>query len=348
MKIARLTQNYEDITLLKQLGIVIPEEKKYYLCKKCGHKNNFEEIEVVNDFWQCVDCDRKSKNNPNQVKTEVYYHIQLNELYSKLADKIKRSGFTTENNNNLCIKLNGGLFPIFALEFPERISTLIDSLQRASLLVYFLELSKTNLENIYSKPQFIKVSDFFKLGDIELKKKIDNIILHLEKSEIFEYKRKLSDFCKNKGWQAFEKEIARFLNDLKVHEKEIRDMLSFFQKNKNNPSGTKFVHIGGNFPADVYAISLFDYFNGLLEVFNNKSYDAKQLSNKLPKSVIDEKCRTNKGRELVFITNQDASSGAWEEMIKAKEQASGWYHFIIDEDLLIILMYFVKSNDYFN
>ena len=348
MKITRLTQNYEDIGLLKQLGIVISEDKKHYLCKRCGHKNNFEEVDVINDFWQCVGCNRKNKNNQNQVKTEIYYHIKLQKLYSKLSDKIKKSGFSVEKNSDLCIKLKDGLFPIFALEFPERISSLIDSLQRASLLVYFLEPSKMSLENIYSRPQFIKVVDFFKLDDEELKTKINALTLHLEKSEVFEYKRKLNDFCKNKGWQEFEKEIARFLNSLKMHETEVRDMLSFFQRNKNNPTGTKFVHVGGNFPTDIYAISLFDYFNGMLEVFNNKSYDAKQLSNKLTKTVIDEKCRTNKGRELVFITNQDASSGAWEEMIKAKEQASKWYHFIIDEDLLIILMYFVKSNDYFS
>src|SRR3989344_4426607 len=296
MKLIRLTQNYEDIELLNQRGIVSPEEKKYYLCKKCGHKNHIDEIEVINDFWQCVSCHRKNKNNQNQVKTEIYYHIKLQELYGKLSDKIKKIGFSVEKNSDLCIKLREDLVPIFALEFPERISSLIDSLQRASLLVYFLEPSKTSLENIYSKPQFIKVGDFFKLEDKELKKKIEDIPLHLEKSEILEHKKKLSDFCKNNGWQAFEKEIARFLNNLKMHETEIKAMLSFFQKNKNNPSGTKFVHVGGNFPTDIYAISLFDYFNGMLEVFNNKSYDAKQLSNKLTKTVIDEKCKTNKGR----------------------------------------------------
>ena len=51
-------------------------------------------------------------------------------------------------------------------------------------------------------------------------------------------------------------------------------------------------------------------------------------------------------RKMVFITNQSARSAAWEEIIKAKQNTGDWYHFIIDLDILVILLYFLGYENF--
>ncbi|VVB59851.1 Uncharacterised protein [uncultured archaeon] len=350
MNIIRLTAKYDGIDVLKREKIVVEKVNKVTYCKHCGHKNNVDEIQIEKLLWQCASCNRKNKYDLSKERIETFYYINTKKLSIAIDKKIKSSDLILTNiDGDYFIYYANKKIPLIVADSLENTSTLIDILKHSSLILYFLDETKAALADIYSTPKFLKITDFLNMDEGTLINKVHEISLKFDEAEVFKIKSKINVFCKDsKNWKEFEEEITKLFDELKFNEKGICDMLLFFKRNQNNPTGTKFVHVGGNFPSDISSIQLFEYMNKMLEVMKNKAYDAKQLSQKLSKTVVDEKCRTNKGKRLVFMTNKSAASGAWEEIIKAKEQASDWFHFIIDLDLLTILLYFVGYEGYFN
>ncbi len=350
MIISRLKQNYPNINVLINHGLVTESLQIDLICKHCGHPNAKENTAIIKEFWKCSNCNRNNKYKPDNERETKCYIISYKKVKPIIVNKLKKMGFDISFiEGDLFLNFNDSNVPLILLEFNEDASSVINFLEVPSIIIYFLDSSMASLENVYTTPYFYSMADFLTLKREDFVLKLASITTSLENPKVLEIREKIRSFCKTKGWESFEKEISKLFNNLKFNEKTVSKMLNYFKENSINPNGTKFVHVGGIFPVDIYPIPLFDYLNEMIKVESDKSYDAKMYQRKITKQTIDKKANTNKGRKLIFITNQKADSGAWTEMIKAKMNYEGrWYHFIVDFDILVLLLFFIGYDDYFN
>ncbi len=350
MIISRLKQNYPNVNVLIKYNLVTDVLQIDLVCKHCGHPNAKENTTIFNEFWKCSNCNRNNKHKLDNERESKYYLISYKKIRQAIIDKLNKFGLNIVSlEEDLFLKFNNYKIPLVLLELNEDSSSIVNFLEVPSIIIYFLESSKSSLENVYTSPYFCSITDFLLLEKNNFITKLNSLTTNLESPIILTIKEKIKTFCKLNEWKRFEKEVSRFFDELKFNEGKIKKMFNYFKENSINPNGTKFVHVGGNYPVDIYSILLFEYLNEMIKVEAEKSYDAKMYQKKITKQTIDNKTNTNKGRKLIFITNQRADSGAWREIIKSKENYDGkWYHFIIDFDLLVLLLYFVGHNKYFN
>jgi ribosomal protein L37AE/L43A len=349
MKISRIKSNYEGLSILLKKNFLEKIDVSLFVCKHCSHPNNKFELKVEKNLWKCLNCDRNNKYDTKTEKTNTFYMINRDKLEKAIKLHLENAGLSAGIiDDDLYVVNQGKKIPILLLELNANTTSLIDWLKHPCIVLYLFNESKKKASDIYSKPNFIKLENFFETKKQDLIDCINQLSVKYEESEIMKITIKIRNFSARKQWGEFEKESASFFNDFKNNEQKIKDMLAFLKINAENPTGTKFVCIGGNYPADIIPINLSDYINELLKVENNKGYDTKLYSRKLTKSVFNEKCNTNKGRKLVFITNTCANKDVWEEVIKAKQNSGEWYHFILDLDLLKMLLYFIGYEQYFN
>ncbi|MDO8555928.1 MAG: hypothetical protein Q7R96_02020 [Nanoarchaeota archaeon] len=349
MLISRIKNDYPGLHVLLQQNFLEKKEIAIHVCRSCSHPNNTSEIKTIKNLWKCVNCDRNNKYDQKTEKIKKFYQVDLKKLKEGIRNHLKNNKLITENiDEDDYVVLQGKKIPVLILELNSNTSSLIEWLSHSCFILYLYDESKNKIADIYSKPSFFRLTDFFQMNEQKLNDCFRQISLKYEESDIMKITDKLSNYIVTKEWNDFEKEISTFFNNFKNHEQKLKDMLAFLKKNKENPTGTKFVCISGNFPVDIMPIILYQYIDELLKTEQNKGYDTKFYSNKITKSVINKKCNTNKGRKLIFVTNNFADNGAWEEIIKAKKNNGEWYHFILDLDLLKMLLYFVGYDQYFN
>jgi len=350
MTLQRLKSDYPNIEILKAWNLVEKKEDKSYSCKHCGYPNISEVLSVSNEFWQCSNCNRKNKLNKSKELCNVNYLVKITNINRAIKKKVEQMGIEfIKEGEDIYIKINDKKLPLVVLDFSFNQSSLIDALENKFPILYFLDSNKKLIENIYSSSHLMNFCDFLNSEKNELIQFLEVCLINLKKSRILKIKRKLKKFNKDHTSQDFEIKVKSLLDSLKSNEEDVRKMISFFNKNMKNPTGTKFVHIGGNYVSDIMPINLHDYLNKLLEVLENKSYDTKLYSNKLTKSDVERKYLTNIGRMVVLICNEEVTSGVWQVVFDSKQNNNGeWFVFVIDKDILTLILNFVGDKDFFD
>lgn len=316
-------------------------------CKHCLIFTPLEEADIRNNFWKCPKG-HNNKFNKKYIVKRKYFEFDFSDIIRKFEKKLNSKNIQNYKAY-LIFHYKSKEVPIFFFDIPTNSSLFFEGLKKGAFFVYFDVKAKEKCETAYNKTNFIHLYEFFNKDKKEIIRILQSIANSIYPLETLKINRKINKFIRNKNFEKFEKEVTAILNDLKNNEQKITNLLDLCCTNRTNPTGYKFVHIGGNDPLDIYPIELFSYLNGVLETSSDKGYDAKMFSDKLTYQKYKEKKESNSGRKLVFITStSNIDNKIWKDIKKAKENSGDWFYFVLDLDLLSLILYYIGNKKYFN
>lgn len=333
---------------MQEVDLIEASDNKFVICKKCGFRNPLQDTKIINNFFTCSSCHQFKKYNENSLKTITKYNLKPKKYLNLIKDKINKQGLELNQEfDNYFILKNGIIIPIIFLEKASS-SILLESLNSNCIIIYYSDKLKKKMENVITQSNFISYGRFLEFSHEEFESVLKVIISNHSYPDILVIKNQISDFVKKKGWRAFEKETQKVFDELRNKTNELKMLLDFYKTYRNIPLGRKYIHVGGNYEVDIEAICLFDYLNELINFEKTKGIDSKCYSSDITEHVYSSKVATNRGRQVIFVTNQHKiSSKVWEHIIKAKNQNGHWHDFIVDLDTLSILVHFLKLNSLF-
>ncbi|MCX6768347.1 MAG: hypothetical protein NTY83_00670, partial [Candidatus Micrarchaeota archaeon] len=212
----------------------------------------------------------------------------------------------------------------------------IISMQYGGIVIYLDEIDKQKLANPISSGNFIEIIEFLEASKEDLKRKIENADIDYRLDAILKAEDEIKEIENDKE---FEVRLTELLDGLKKNKSQIQELLELVRKNQNNFLGTKFVHVGGNHPADIIPINLYSYISKFLEINDSTAYEAKHIAKDFKYEKFIEKTRTATGHELIFITTAErVAPRIWEHIITSyKNRLGRWEHIVIDFNLLTII-----------
>ena len=322
----------------------LANEKKYSKleCKRCGTPNTTRPDNLQDGFLDCS-CGKRIKYNEKNVTIEERLEIKPDDYKKFVINRLKKLNQNVlEKFGHSYIHKDNYKIPLIFLEL-DCSSGFLEALKTNSLIIYYSDASKRKMQNTLTKPNFVS---FYELLESEMKvtEAIKTLSTNYSDTAYLSAKERISQYARDKGWEEFEKETQKLFEELRTKQESLNSMLSFFKKHENAPLGRKFIQIGGNHPVDVESISLFEYLNALIDFEKSKGIDAKCYSRRITLKVYDEKVRTNRARGMIFVTNQNkVSKKVWKKLLDAKkDNQNRWYDFIVDLDILSILLVFLK------
>lgn len=347
MKIPLIFSDNKSIDLFKRKNFLNLINLKNYRCI-CGRVYPLESIKVRSQFYTCPYCESYRKFNEKNISTDEIYEVDIRKLMRRIKEKLDElEVFTIEKFNEQYLSFKGLLIPIVLLEnsSPSNLDP-----QNYSFILYYNLSDFQKYSNVYSQKRMMELGDFFNMDKDSFNKFLSSQEKYAQNNQILAIKNKIASFCSTKSPEDFEKEITKLFLLLKGKNTEIESMLNFFNRYKNILIAKKPIHIGGNHPADIEFIDLFDYFNQLFDLDKNRGADTKRYNDaEITEHTITQKMITNHGKELVFITNQNKiSNTAWKYIWDAMETNKKWTLFILDLDLLSLLVYHLRLDDLFN
>ena len=316
-------------------------------CKHCSIKVPIENLTLVNKFWKCPK-DHNNKYNEKSIISGSLFEFDYSDILKIIYNKIGAKKVKLKSNY-IIFEGKSKNVPIFFFDSPMNISIFLEGLKRCGFFIYFNEEEVQKEKTPYNKNNFMDLFTFLKIDSSKIIQKLKLIEKSSKPLKTLDIIQKIDYFTKKNSFEYFELEVSKIFNDLKLKESEIINLLDLFKFNKENPSGNKFVNVGGNFPVDIYPIELFSYFSKLLEISKDKGFDAKKFSEKLTYQTYQKKKESNSGKKLVFITSANKIEGKiWKDVIQARENTGEWIYFILDLDLLSLLLFNMDYQKYFN
>jgi hypothetical protein len=336
-------------TLLK--GNLLDEiQIKLIRCKSCGMSYSIEDVSVTQKFWTCGKCSKPQKYSDNNISLKSYWALRSMAFNKRVSSHLKKCNYElVAKFDQFYVLYKSQLIPVIILEFASQ-SELLDATLANSIIIYCSDLLYTKNANVITKGYFISAGDFFLLNELSLVNLLEVVSKTQTLPRLFEVKSRIDKYALTKSWGDFEAETQKLFDELKNKRTEINRMLQFYKMNNSNPLGSKFVHVGGNYQVDVEVINLYQYLSELIDFSESSTgIDAKRYTKTLSLQVYEDKTRTNRGRSVIFVTNQHKiSPKVWEQIFISKSQHTKWYDFIIDLEILSILVYFLDLNDLYN
>jgi hypothetical protein len=273
--------------------------------------------------------------------------MNIDLLRKKLKQKIEKFGYdSSELYGQLHVKIEGRFIPLVVLEDcpPSFLEPKV-----FAIIIYYHFQEANKMFNIYTEKRMIDIGDFLKQSKEDLDKLLALHVSYIDEDSIRKIKSKIELFAKTHSDSDFEKEVTNLFSLLRNKSKELETMLIFFNYHKNIPLGKKPIHIGGNNRSDIEFIELFGYFNALLNLGENKSADAKRYySSHITNATITDKVKTNYGKEIIIVTNSDkVDPGAWSYIWNSYKEHGNWKFFILDLDLLSLIIYHLGLKELF-
>jgi len=331
--------------LTYKLGIMV--DKEDINCKICLCSIPRETVIIKNNFWTCPKG-HTNKYKENAIHKNKFFEFNISKIINVIETKID-SRHVENKGSYLIYKSGDNSVPIFFFDMPQDAGLFNESIKRNGFFIYYNENAKSKLTNSYNENNFMTLQEFLSSDNNRIIKLLESISKAAYPLETLSIIQKINNFITVNGSSRFEDQCQNFFEGLKLNERQVVEFLDFLKHNKNNPSGNKFVKIGSNYPVDIVPIELYSYFSGILRITSDKGFDAKMYSTTLTNRSYKEKKESNTGRQLVFIvsTNQ-IDNAVWRDIIRGKENSGNWVHFIIDLDLLSLLLYYVGYKGYFN
>lgn len=348
MKIPLIFPYNKNIDLFKKKNFLTLIKSENYRCI-CGRTYSKETIKVEESgFYMCPYCKSYRKfSEKNSVDNHAYV-VSENLLKKQIRFKLKELGANfVEKFNEFYLRIGKILVPLGVLEFSN--PSLLNPKSHATIIYYHIPDFEKN-KNIYSEKRMVELGYFFKMDKKTFDSFISSIKKNLEIDKIFKIKEKITLFCNKKKPEHFEVEINKMFSTIRDKSPQVELMLKFFKDNHNLPFSKKPIHLGGNHPLDIEFIDLFDYFNQLFNISQNKGAEVKRYCvAEVTKGTITNKLITSHGREMIIITNKDkVSKKAWKYVWDTKNDNQEWKFFILDLDLLSLILYHLDLNDLFN
>lgn len=322
---------------LIKLKLGIYKETEYLVCKKCKAKKPISNIDLSDEFWECQNSHSNSIKHVER-KIEKQFIWDFNAVNKAIKNKLEEISQVSDKNSHWIISTINGKLPVTVIDSPltSGAHILLNNYDKGVLLLYLFESSKKEFQNIFISENFISVSNFLTQNIDEIRKKLCSVQLSHDVTKLIDAEDEIEQI---KNYEEFEIKVNSILNNLKKEETKLKNLLSVLQKNKNNILGSRFVHIGSNYPTDIEPIELYTYIDKFLEIDKSTGYDAKWITTNLTYGNFKKKLETNPGKRLIFITSAKNVEGTiWKRIIDAQKNNKGeWYHIVIDFEILSLL-----------
>lgn len=194
-----ITKKDRSFSKVVTLNLSKEVKQKIMICKGCGFPNSRDDLKIVKEFWHCCSCGKSNKLNIKDEKTISKYHINMDSYINKVEEKLKESGIHfSRYYDEFVLNTLKGKIPLVFLEFASS-STLIEALETNSIIIYYSDRLKKNVENVITKNNFLPYSDFITFSKDQVTEIVSTLSQDYSEPKIISIKSRISCFAEKRN-----------------------------------------------------------------------------------------------------------------------------------------------------
>lgn len=323
---------------LESNGFITTDLKKSMECNGCSRIIPLTS-DIIGKYVVCWNCGKKviiyKPTTERYIRSINYDRIikRVDELIAStglpyIYDKFRRCWLVEAKGKTIPVLITAvsyASFVMFCLEGLGSIFIMLDKRKDQSLI------------NSMNSSQFVDFQTIYENPDATTSI-LENTAEKFEQNPSVELQRRFEGAIAEMTPYQFEEFCTKFLNSVKLKEKEMASFYAYLSRKKDTIINAKIIKMGGPGNPDFTVISLLDYIQSALKP--DKYGDAKKY--KTTRFGIDQYSidvhAHSKGKDTLFmLSTNDVQIEVWKDVLDNKV-GSHYKYIILDKELILTLM----------